>query len=117
MAIASISRENAKALLDFCRKHGLNEFFFAVDHGAYFGANVGKHGTESFAKCIHFLEGCDPDKDEEDWYDNAHTRFGGDDVGEFLPVTWLAIICERPEYSNKKMFSVNFGKRQVKLIT
>jgi len=115
MAIASISRENAKALLDFCRKHGLENSFFAVDHGAYFGANIGKRGTESFAKCIHFLEGCDPDKDE--WYDNAHTRFGGDDVGEFLPVSWLEIIFERAEYSNKKMFAVNFGKRQVKLVT
>lgn len=59
---------------------------------------------------------CVPDKDEE-WYDNAHTRFGGDDVGEFLPVSWLEIICERAEYSNKKMFAVNFGKRQVKLVT
>lgn len=115
MTIASISRENAKALLDFCRKHGLDEFFFAVDHGAYFGANVGKHGTESFAKCIHFLEGCDPDKDE-DWYNNAHTRFGGDDVGEFLPIEWLTIFCENPVYKAKNRFTVNFGRTQVKLV-
>lgn len=114
MTIASISRENAKALLDFCRKHGLDEFFFAVDHGAYFGANVGQYGTDSFANSIHFLDGCDPDKDE--WYDNAHIRFGGDDVGEFLPTEWLTIFCENPAYKAKNRFTVNFGRTQVKLV-
>lgn len=115
MAIASISRNDAETLLAFCKKHGLKEFFFAVDHGAYFGANVGKHGTDSFQKSIHYLDGCCPEKDD-DWYDTAHDRFGGDDVGEFLPTEWLTIFCENPAYKAKNRFTVNFGRTQVKLV-
>ncbi|MAA94917.1 MAG: hypothetical protein CML22_07020 [Rheinheimera sp.] len=115
MPVASISRKDAQTLLAFCKEHNQKEFFFAVDHGAYFGSNVGEHGKESFKNCIIFLKGCDPDK-YEDWYDQAHYKFGGDDMGVHLPVQWLEAFCNHPSFNAKRTFSVNIGQRKASLV-
>lgn len=78
MAQITLTREEIKKLYDFCRENGLKTYFIAKDQGAYLGASAGKGKN-----VIFYFQGCNPDKDE-DWYDNAMAKFGGDDFGEML---------------------------------
>lgn len=115
MPVASIARKDAETLLAFCKEHNQKEFFFAKDQGVYFGSNVGEYGKDNFKNCIIYLKGFDPDKDD-DWYDQAHYKFGGDDVGIHLPLQWLEAFCHHPSFKEKRTFSVNIGQRKVSLV-
>ena len=118
MPIASITRKQAEELKTFCDQHNVDTFFFAKDHGAYMGATTGSQETGDFKNSIHYLKGIDPniEKDDEDWYDTAVATFGGDDVGEILPVKWLEIFVDSPEHKHLKMFSIKITKRDITLV-
>lgn len=92
MASITLSRAQVERLVDFCRTHGRNEWFVANDHGAYVGASIGSGEGNSV---IYYFKGCDPTKDE-DFYDNAWAKFGGDDFGEMLPLEWLTKLTDMP---------------------
>jgi hypothetical protein len=119
MTTASIPRKKAKELYEFCQKNQVGEFFFAVDNGAYFGATNGGHDSGNFTNSIHYIKGCNPDQDEAkegDWYNNAHYKFGGDDIGIPLPVDWLRIFFTSDALSHKKTFGIKINKNSVSLI-
>ncbi|MBB1438565.1 DUF3085 domain-containing protein [Shewanella sp. SG41-4] len=119
MTTASITREQAKALYEFCTKNNLDEWFIAKDHGAYFGATAGSNNAGNFSNSIHYIKGCNPDQDEEkegDWYDNAHDKFGGDDFGIHLPTSWLKAFFTDESFSKKRNFSIRVNKSSVSLI-
>lgn len=86
--IISLPLNKTRELLEFCQTNNVDQFFFAKDQGAYFGATAGKGDT--FCNSIHYMRGCDPDKNP-DFYENAMARFGGDDFGEHFPVKWLEL--------------------------
>ena len=77
----SMNMAQAKQLFNFCDKNKVKEFFFAKDQGAYFGATSGNSSEGNFENCILYVRGCDPQKND-DWWENASHRFGGDDFGE-----------------------------------
>jgi hypothetical protein len=81
----TLSLAQCQQLVQFCKTNGQAEYFIAKDHGAYLGASVGDKPEQ---QCLFYFAGCNPAKDE-DWYDNAHYKFGGDDFGELLPVAAL----------------------------
>lgn len=93
-----LSKAKAKQLLDFCKKYKLENFFFAKDQGAYFGQNTGTHGNEDFKNIIFYVKGCNPDIDEE-WYENARNKFGGDDFGEHFEISVLESLLNSDEWS------------------
>lgn len=80
-----LSRVQVQQLVDHCEKYDLKQWFIAKDHGAYVGASA---GAEDHQKCIFYFKGCDPQKDQ-DWYDTARAKFGGDDFGEMMEVESL----------------------------
>lgn len=87
MAMITLSSKQVAELKTFCKTHSKDKFFLAKDQGAYVGA-AGQDEIGQMENCIFYFKGCDPLKDD-DWYENAHDKFGGDDFGEFLPATWL----------------------------
>jgi hypothetical protein len=89
--VLTLDREQVDRLVTFCQCNGLEKFFVAKDQGAYIGATV---GSEPDQKVIFYFPHCDPEKDE-DWYENARERFGGDDFGQFLPVRDLTTMLGR----------------------
>jgi len=111
----SISIKDAKRILEFCKTNKLDEFFFAKDQGAYFGATVGSHEDETFKNCIVYVAGCDPDKDT-DWYDTAHAMFGGDDFGQMLPISWIEETVRAEAIKPVKKFTINLTTRTVSLV-
>lgn len=84
----TLNINQTKKFIDFAKKHNVEKFFIAKDQGAYIGINT-KNAKE---KIIHYFNGCNPDRNEE-WYENCHYKFGGDDFGEMLD---LAKIKEWP---------------------
>lgn len=80
-----LTRAEVQQLVDHCEKHNLSTWFLAKDHGAYVGASA---GAEPGQACIFYFKGCDPKKDAN-WYETAHSKFGGDDFGETLQVDSL----------------------------
>jgi len=88
MPSITLNRDKVVAMLKL-----LDKFFVAKDHGAYVGVNGGKdYGFESV---IYYFKGCDPVKDE-DWYDECHAKFGGDDFGEMLDAKSLVTCLNYP---------------------
>lgn len=78
MPSLTLTRANIDKLAAFLTQHSLKQFFIAKDDGAYVGASIGEAQN-----CIFYFKGCDPKKDK-DYYDKAHSLFGGDDFGEHL---------------------------------
>lgn len=115
MATASITREEAKKLYEFCKTNKVDEFFFAKDQGAYFGATTGSQKNNDFSNSIHYVKGCNPTLNDE-WYDYAWAKFGGDDFGVHLSTTWLEAFFNDESYSNKRTFGIQINKRSVSLI-
>jgi hypothetical protein len=87
-----LSKRQVQQLVDFGIEHKQNQWFIAKDHGAYVGA---AYGAEPGQNCVFYFKGCDPSKDE-DWYDTAHAKFGGDDFGEQMPLADLQRYLEIP---------------------
>lgn len=75
MPSLTINRDQMQALVD----SGQDQFYIAKDSGAYIGAC----GVDPI-----YFRGCDPNKDE-DWYETARGKFGGDDFGEHAPMQLL----------------------------
>jgi hypothetical protein len=115
MAIASISRDDAKAILTFCQENHLNEFFFSNDSGAYFGANIGSQEAGTFNKCIKYVKGMNPDVDE-DYYDEVGRKFGYDDFGIHIPVQWLEVFFNSPNFAKKRVFGVKINQKSFSLV-
>jgi hypothetical protein len=89
MAQITLSITDLQRLVEFCQKNELKQYFIAKDQGAYLGASKGGNNNILF-----YFTGCNPDQDE-DWYDNAHTKFGGDDFGEQLEINDLLALIAR----------------------
>lgn len=85
MHTIELSRSQVQKLVDHCAQHDLKTFFVAKDHGAYVGASAGDQPEQ---QCLFYFKGCNPHTDE-DFYDTAHAKFGGDDFGERLPISDL----------------------------
>ena len=111
MTTLSISVAAATALLAFCEKHNLEEFFIAGDQGVYFGANTGSEEENSFEGSIHYIKDCDPAKDE-DWH-HVKRMISRDDFGEELPVSWLKTGLAR---KGKRTFSLKMTPSSIKLV-
>lgn len=92
MHTIELSHRQVKQLVDFCLEHKITKWFIAKDQGAYLGAST---GMDPAPKCLFYFPGCDPEKDE-DWYDTAHAKFGGDDFGEHMPVADLQRYLANP---------------------
>ncbi|MGF6282316.1 hypothetical protein ABH908_000200 [Pseudomonas frederiksbergensis] len=80
-----LSRVQVQQLVDHCEKHNLKQWFIAKNQGAYVGALAGPAEEQ---KWIFFFKGCDPQKDQ-DWYDTARAKFGGDDFSEMQDIESL----------------------------
>lgn len=93
MHTIELSKRQVKQLVDFCVEHNLDQWFIAKDQGAYLGQSM---GMDPAPKCIFYFPGCDPEKDE-DWYETAHAKFGGDDFGEHMPVADLQRYLANPD--------------------
>lgn len=89
MAQISLSLAEAQKLIEFCRARNLAQYFIAKDQGAYLGASMGADDNMLF-----YFAGCNPTMNE-DWYDVAHSKFGGDDFGERLNIAELASLIGR----------------------
>ena len=103
-----LNKAQAKKLFDFCQNNSVDKFFFAKDQGAYFGATKGSQSEGDFKNCIVYLQGCDPDKNE-DFYETCRNRFGGDDFGEHFEVNLLNEFVS----SNYKRLNFNFNKQSI----
>lgn len=88
-----LTRAQVQQLADHCEKHKLATWFIAKDQGAYVGASCGPKPED---KCIFYFKGCDPVKDE-DWYETAHSKFGGDDFGDMMQVDSLKSALDNKE--------------------
>ena len=115
MSTFSITRKEANKLFQFCKENSLKEFFIAKDQGAYIGATAGSQSEGNFRNSIHYIDGCNPEKDE-DFYANARDRFGGDDFGEHLPVMWLNAFLKHPSFQKKRKFSIRLTNTSIKLV-
>lgn len=109
MAKIKVTREQVQALVDFCAKHNLKDFFLAKDHGAYIGQSIGAGAEDN--RCIYYFPRCNP-KIDEDYYDNARAEFGGDDFGEYFPLDWLTSALAEPKM---KSIELVVTKTQIKL--
>lgn len=114
MSTFSITRANAKKLLTFCKANKEDQFFICKDHGAYIGATTGSNEKKTFKNSIHYVKGCNPDTDE-DSYEEARYKFGGDDFGEHLPVQWLEVFFNDPARASKRMFSIKMSGNSISL--
>lgn len=86
----TLKRPEINKLAAFIRANKCETVFVAKDQGAYFGASVGADNN-----CIFYFQGCDPAKDNE-WYETAREKFGGDDFGERLPVQFVLQAADNP---------------------
>lgn len=62
---------------------------------------------------VAYAEGCNPDKDKDDWYDNARCLVGGDDFGEYLP--WAKTIKEMLDQGATHIV-VNYGASRLSVV-
>ena len=60
-----------------------------------------------------YAEGCNPEKDKDDWYDNARDLVGGDDFGEYLP--WAKTIKEMLDQGATHIV-VNYGASRLSVV-
>lgn len=88
MAQITLKANEVRQLSDFLKRHNRDTFFVAKDHGAYVGATAGSNADGTFENLVFYFAGCNPEKDE-DYYENAMDKFGGDDFGEMLPAQWV----------------------------
>lgn len=109
MSTMSISRAEARELLDFCEKNNLDEFFIAKDRGAYMGAFVAPNN-----RVIQYVPGCNPEKDP-DWWEAAEHKFGGDDFGERLPTSILKVFFGDPARAKQTRFSLRITATKILL--
>lgn len=87
-----LSKRQVQQLVDFGIEHKQDSYFIAKDQGAYLGMSL---GMDPAPKCLFYFPGCDPSKDE-DWYDTARAKFGGDDFGEHMPLADLQRYLQNP---------------------
>jgi hypothetical protein len=78
----TLSRPEAERLVKFCADNKLAQWFIAKDQGAYLGASTGAKPEQ---QCLFYFKGCNP-RTDADWYDTAHSKFGGDDFGEHMGI-------------------------------
>jgi len=111
----TLTRDDLNEFALFLRKHNVEKWFIAKDHGAYIGATNNEKG-DNFQSKLFYFSGCNPDTDEE-FYDNARNKFGGDDFGDFFDAAIVHDICADPKAKdmvvvvNKK--SINIKSHQI----
>tara|TARA_R110000744_G_scaffold50337_2_gene108908 strand:- start:334 stop:693 length:360 start_codon:yes stop_codon:yes gene_type:complete len=94
----TLKRDQLDEFALFLRNHDVEKWFIAKDHGAYIGA-TNKEKGDKFKNKLFYFSGCNPDTDE-DFYDNAIDKFGGDDFGEFFDSDVVHKICGDPRAKN-----------------
>jgi hypothetical protein len=70
------------------------------------------NGTDGEGAFVAYAKGCNPDKDKDDWYDNARDLVGGDDFGDHLE--WAEAIKKMLDDGATEIV-INFGTRQMSL--
>lgn len=90
----TIKPEDVKAISRVARQYNKKQWFLAKDSGAYVGINTGQ--DENFEPIIHYFRGCDPSKDE-DYYENARHKFGGDDFAEMMDISFVHQVADHPK--------------------
>lgn len=92
-----LSRKELREFSDFLSEHKVGRWFLAKDDGAYIGATNGKsREDDAFARKLFYFKGCNPDIDE-DYYDNARDKFGGDDFGEWFQPSVIYELAGNPK--------------------
>ena len=102
MPAITLNADKTRELSTFVRKHGLDKFFVAKDQGAYIGAAAGSHEDGTFENKIFYFRGCDTKKND-DFYENARYKFGGDDFGEHMSVDFLHKCADHPKLKSFKV--------------
>ena len=77
---ASVLAKMLKQSKDNPGRQGVG-LLFVKDQGVYLMPN--NNVVED--RIIKYAVGCNPDKNQDDWYENARHLCGGDDFGEFVP--------------------------------
>lgn len=80
----TLTAAQVQEIVDFADEYSVENFFIAKDSGAYLGITA-KGEDGELKRILHYFKGCNPETDE-DYYENADMKFGGDDFGESLPV-------------------------------
>ena len=84
------------------------EVMIVGDQGVYIMADTHDHKK---APAICYAQGCDPDKDEEGWWDLKEATFGGDDGFETLAKDEVLKIVK----ASKKTMTVSFTPTSIRM--
>jgi hypothetical protein len=92
-----LTKPRLREFADFLSEHQVGRWFLAKDDGAYIGATNGKkHDDPAFARKLFYFAGCNPNTDD-DYYDTARDKFGGDDFGEFFEPSIIYKLAGNPK--------------------
>ena len=118
MARLSFPREQVQEVFDWQKALGADNFSLAKDQGVYIcGDPVAKENPKNewdTDNKLAYAKGCNPETDD-DWYEEARHKVGGDDFGEQLPLQWLELFLTHQHYANKKVMVINVGATQISL--
>lgn len=93
----TLTKPRLREFAGFLSEHKVKRWFLAKDQGAYIGATNGKkHDDPAFARKIFYFKGCNPNTDE-DYYETARDKFGGDDFGEWLEPSIIYELAGNPK--------------------
>jgi len=104
----SISRSEARVLLEFCELKGSEEFYAVKGRGAYMGAGLAWGGTRFYVK------GCDPLRDPL-WPQACREQFGDDEFMEVLPVGLLRRFFRDSDFAERETFTIQLLSETVSL--
>ena len=87
--------------------------FFVHDEGVYLMSN-GEPGDlknrSELGLYAAYADGCDPDLNEDDWWDTSRALVGGDDFAEVIPVTAEELrACDEFEELHVVLTAEKFG--------
>jgi Protein of unknown function (DUF3085) len=105
----SISRSEAKVLLEFCELRGSEEFYAVKGRGAYMAAGLAWGGTRFYVK------GCDPVRDPL-WTQACREKFGDDEFMEILPVGLLRRFFRASDFAERETLTIQLLAETVTLV-
>ena len=93
----TLSKKELRNFAHFLSCHQVERWFLAKDEGAYIGATNGKNRDDpAFAHILFYFKGCNPNTND-DYYDTARDKFGGDDFGEFFEPSVIYELAGNPK--------------------
>lgn len=105
----SISRSEARVLLEFCELRGSEEFYAVKGRGAYMAAGLAWDGTRFYVK------GCDPVRDPL-WTQACREQFGDDEFMEVLPAGLLRRFFRTSDFEERETFTIQLLAETVSLV-